>query len=86
MQELFLLLMLAISGTLNIVCFFIGAKVGQKVSKGEEVELPSINPLEAYRKREAKKEAEAEQGKIDTIMRNIERYDGTSRGQEDVGG
>lgn len=84
MEGLFLILLLAITGTLNIVCFFIGAKVGQKVSKGEEIEMPSINPFEAYRKHEAKKEAEAEQNKIDTIMRNIERYDGTSYHQEDV--
>ena len=31
-------------------------------------------------------EAQMEQDKIDTIMRNIERYDGTSQGQEDVSG
>lgn len=73
-------------GAVCIGCFFVGAKVGQKVSEGEEIKLPSINPAEAHRKREAKKEAEAEQEKIDTIMRNIERYDGTSAGQEDVRG
>jgi hypothetical protein len=64
----------------------IGAKVGQAVSKGEEVKLPNINPLEAYRERTAKKEAEMEQDRIDTIMRNIEGYDGTGKGQEDVPG
>ena len=85
MNELFYTLLLAIIGTLNIVCFFIGAKVGQKVSKGEEIKLPSINPLEVYRKHELRKEAEEEQNKIDTIMRNIERYDGTGLGQEEVG-
>ena len=72
-------------GAMCIGCFLIGAKVGQTVSKGETLELPSINPLEAYRKHEAKKEAEAEQERIDTIMRNIETYDGTGNNQEDVG-
>jgi hypothetical protein len=72
-------------GALCIGCFLIGAKVGQTVSKGENLELPSVNPLEAYRKHEAKKEAEMEQAKIDTIMRNIENYDGTGNNQEDVG-
>ena len=78
-----LLIILAV-GALCIVCFFIGAKVGQTVSKGETIELPSINPLEVYRKHEAKREAEKEQNKIDTIMQNIECYDGTSKGQKDV--
>ena len=72
-------------GALCIGCFLIGAKVGQTVSKGETIELPSINPLEAYRKHEAKKEAEKEAEKIETIMRNIENYDGTSNNQTDVG-
>ena len=71
-------------GALCIGCFVIGAKVGQKVSKGEEIEVPSVNPFEAYRKHEAKREAEKEQEKIDTIMQNIECYDGTSKGQKDV--
>lgn len=78
-------LVLAI-GAMNIVCFLIGAKVGQTVSKGEDVKLPTINPIEAYREHTAKKEAEMEQSRIDTIMRNIEGYDGTGKGQEDVPG
>ncbi len=79
-------ILLAITvGALCIGCFLIGAKVGQTVSKGESIELPSANPLEAYRKREAKKEAQAEQERIDTIMRNIECYDGTGANQKDVG-
>ena len=71
-------------GIMNILCFVIGAIVGQKVSKDEDVELPSINPFEAIRERESRREAEAEQKRIDTILRNIETYDGSGIGQEDV--
>lgn len=72
-------------GALCIGCFLIGAKVGQTVSKGETLELPSVNPFEAWHKHEAKKEAQREQEKYDTIMRNIENYDGTGNNQADVG-
>ena len=78
-------LLILVTGTLCIVCFFIGAKVGQKVSNGEAVELPSVNPLKVIKEHQNKKEAEKEQSRIETIMQNIEKYDGTSRGQEDVG-
>ena len=71
-------------GAICIGCFLIGAKVGQTVSKGESIELPSVNPFEAYRKNEAKREAKAEQDRIDTILRNVDNYDGTGRGQEEV--
>ena len=78
------ILMLLTIGTLNIVCFFIGAKVGQKVIKGEEIKAPEITmptPIKDYRR---KKQAEYEQDRIDTILQNIEAYDGTSVGQKDV--
>lgn len=74
------------SGAMCIVSFLIGAKVGQKVSREEEIELPTVNPFELYREHEAKREAQMEQNRNDTILRNIEAYDGTSRGQEDVPG
>ena len=72
-------------GALCIGSFVIGAKVGQTVSKGETLELPSVNPLEMRRNREAEAEAQMERDRIDTIMRNIENYDGTGNKQEDVG-
>ena len=72
-------------GALCIGCFLIGAKVGQTVSKGEALELPSVNPFEAHRKAEARKEAQMEQERIDRILRNVDNYDGTGRGQEEVG-
>lgn len=82
-----IILILAV-GALNIACFFIGAKVGQRVTKGENIELPSLNPVKAIKehneKKQAEKEAEREQERIRTIMENIENYDGTPNGQKDV--
>ena len=71
-------------GYICMACFVMGARLGQKVSKGEEIETPTINPMKAYREHEARKEAKAEQDRLETIMRNIENYDGTSNGQADV--
>ena len=78
------ILLMAVTGTLNIVCFFVGAKVGQTVAKGKEIETPQLNPMELYRKHREKKQAEEENSRMETILRNIERYDGTGNGQEDV--
>lgn len=77
-------LTLAVFGAVNIFCFMIGAKVGQQVAKGEAVRLPSVNPLEAIREHQNKREAEREQDRIDIIMGNVESYDGTPNGQRDV--
>lgn len=78
-------LLLLVTGVVNLLCFAIGAKLGQTVVKGKEIKLPSINPMDAIRTHNEKKKAEIEQDKFETIMRNIECYDGTGKGQEDVG-
>lgn len=80
-MELLIIALLWLSYT---ACFIIGAKVGQAVSKGEDIKLPSVNPMEAIREHQEKKEAQREQDRYDTILRNIESYDGTSTHQEDV--
>lgn len=78
------ILIMLICGTLNIACFLIGAKVGQKVQRGETIELPTVNPAKLIEERREKKEQEKTQEKIDTILSNIESYDGTAFGQKDV--
>lgn len=77
-------LLLLTMGVANILCFVIGAKVGQTVTKGKDIEVPSLNPLKAYRERESRQEAQREQDRLDSILRNIEAYDGTPHGQEDI--
>ena len=77
-------LLLLVMGMTNVLCFMIGAKVGQKVVKGEPVELPSLNPMDAVREHQSKRQAEMEMDKVETILRNMEAYDGTSNGQKDV--
>lgn len=73
-------------GFVCMASFMMGVKVGQAVANGEKVELPAVNPIEAARSHISKKEAQMEQDRMDVILRNIERYDGTSLGQEDVPG
>jgi hypothetical protein len=71
-------------GTLCIVCFLIGAKVGQQVSKGETIKTPTLNPMQLIREHQERKQAEYEKSKRDIILQNIESYDGTPNRQEDV--
>ena len=78
------ILLIITVGILNVGCFFIGAKVGQKVVKGEAIEIPSLNPIKAYREAQDRKEAEREADRLETIMQNIEAYDGTGANQKDV--
>lgn len=78
------LLTAMITSALNMACFFIGAKIGQKVDKGEEIEVPTINPMENYRKYQESKAEKEEQRRMTILMENIENYNGTGMGQKDI--
>lgn len=74
-------------GTLNIVCFLIGAKVGQSISKGETITAAIVNPVKPLGEKKSVRENEeslAEQRRQEIILQNIDNYDGTEIGQIDV--
>lgn len=71
-------------GAVNILCFMVGAKVGQTVDKGEEVKLPNMNPVEAVREHKKRVAVEKDMDRTNTILHNIENYNGSSVGQKDV--
>lgn len=79
-----IILLIAVIGTLNAVCFFIGAKVGQKVDKGETIELPELNPIKVYEEHQEQRVVKEELNRNNIILSNIENYDGTEYGQKDV--
>lgn len=77
-------LIIALVGTLNLVCFFFGAKIGQTTVKGQNIEVPTLNPFEMAREHREKKEQRREQDKLKTMLENIDNYDGTGIGQKDI--
>lgn len=81
-------LLLAVQGGLIIVSFVVGAKVGQTIVNGKSVNLTDLNPVNAIKehneKKQVDKEQRQEQRRMDTILRNIDVYDGTSIGQREV--
>lgn len=83
----FVIVLLCIMTVLLITATVFLVRVMRDISKDmPKVELP--NPIEEYAeqqaKKQAKKKAKAEQDKIETILKNIETYDGTGFGQMDV--
>ena len=78
------ILLIATISILNIVCFFIGAKVGQNVDKGEKIKIPNLNPVKAIEEYKETKEYKENQERFNTMLDNINNYDGTGIGQRDI--
>ena len=72
------------TGLLCILSFVIGARVGQKSVKSDEIKLPSINPVKIINEMNESREQKKEQERYKIIAENIDNYDGTSIGQKDV--
>lgn len=83
-MDIITVILILVVGTLCIVSFYLGTKVGQKVAKDEPIVLPSIDPMKPIRERESRRITEREQQKYDVILQNIDNYDGTSMSQKDV--
>lgn len=66
----------------NLASMMFGTWLGQKVVRGERIEAP--NPIKAIKENKIKKEEQVEQNRMNTILENIENYNGSSFGQKDV--
>lgn len=81
-----ILLVITVS-VINVACFLIGAKIGT----GKEIQSPAVIYREHKEKKEERieseremEEAKREREKLEAIERNLERYNGTGAGQEDI--
>ena len=72
-----------IISVLNIVCFLIGAIVGQRVFEKKPV---IINPIKEIKEIKENNEISKEEQKFKDIADNIDAYNGTSIGQKKIGG
>lgn len=76
-------LAIIIASTLNIVCIFIGIRIGRKMEgKANPIQLKT--PMQMVKERQDKKEEEYQKHRNDIISQNIDKYDGTGYGQIDV--
>ncbi len=82
METIEFLIGVVLISLLNIICFIIGAKVGQKSARGETIELPK--PIQAIKEYQENKEIEKEEEKYRIIAENIDNYNGTPYGQQEI--
>lgn len=61
-------------GLVNVLCFFIGARLAQKVVKDEPIVVP--NPVKKAKEYKQSKEEEKRQKEIEDMMKAIDNYDG----------
>ena len=81
MNELLLVVVICLS---NIACMVVGVKVGQIAYRGEEIAMNLPNPVGKVKSFKEPQEAKKEREAVETMLYNIDVYDGTSLGQRDI--
>lgn len=76
--------LLFLFGVFIIVAYTLGLKNGQKLKNNEEIKLPEVNPVKIVRNEIETFEQKKKQDAYDTMMANIDNYDGTGLGQKDI--
>ena len=69
----------------NMFSILIGIVLGQKLSKGREIKLNPVKAIkEEIKESKVSKEENLRKRKIDTMLQNIDSYDGTGLGQKQI--
>lgn len=76
--------LLFLFGIFIILSYTLGLKNGQKLKNNEEIKIPEINPVKIVRNEIEVFEQKKKQDAYDTVMANIDNYDGTGLGQKDI--
>ncbi len=76
--------LLFLFGVFIILAYTLGLKNGQKLKNNEEIKMPEINPVKIVRNEIETFEQKKKQDAYDTMMANIDAYDGTGLGQKDI--
>lgn len=76
--------LLFLFGIFIILAYTLGLKNGQKLKNNEEIKIPEINPVKIVRNEIETFEQKKKQDAYETMMANIDNYDGTGLGQKDI--
>lgn len=69
----------------NLFSVLVGIVLGQKLSKGREIKLNPVKAIkEEIKENKVAKEENLRKRKIDTMLQNIDSYDGTGLGQKQI--
>ena len=78
------IILCTIFGVFILISYTLGLRNGQKISNNKEIESPVVNPIKEVSKELKKFHTDKEQKKLNTIMENIDNYNGTAIGQKDL--
>lgn len=70
---------------INILTLLIGVKIGMSVANKKEITLNPIKAIQEHKEERIEhKEADLKDRQLKTMLKNIDNYDGSGLGQEEI--
>ena len=78
------IILCTIFGAFILIAYTLGLRNGQKLSNNREVTMPELNPVKAIQNEIEEHDEKKKQEQFDIIMSNIDNYNGTGIGQQNI--
>lgn len=82
LSDITILILAVLTPILSVFCFIKGYNIGARETRKPEIKLET--PLQKIERAKENKKASENRRRLNTLLENIENYDGSSKGQKEL--
>lgn len=82
LSDITILILAVLTPILSVFCFIKGYNIGARETRKPEIKLET--PMQKIKKAKENKKAAEKRSRLNTLLENIENYDGSSKGQKEL--
>jgi hypothetical protein len=82
LSDITILILAVLTPILSVFCFIKGYNIGARETRKPEIKLET--PMQKIERAKENKKAAEKRSRLNTLLENIENYDGSSKGQKEL--
>ena len=82
LSDITILILAGLTPILSVFCFIKGYNIGARETNKPEIKLET--PMQKIERAKENKKAAEKRSRLNTLLENIENYDGSSKGQKEL--
>lgn len=82
LSDITIMILAVLTPILSVFCFIKGYNIGARETNKPEVKLET--PMQKIERAKENKKAAEKRSRLNTLLENIENYDGSSKGQKEL--
>lgn len=82
LSDITILILSVLTPILSVFCFIKGYNIGARETNKPEIKLET--PMQKIERAKENKKAAEKRSRLNTLLENIENYDGSSKGQKEL--